>query len=146
MVSSVAAQVRNKADSVMIRTLYDEVLQSEEMGANLRYLTAHIGARMTGSEQTKEDLCCCERPCSKCKYRDQYRCGQIAIAIFHGMYTDEKRTKVNGFLYSMSAGSRYYLSVRFYPRFLYTLIARPHVRSVIPTHHARATHISMPAG
>ncbi|PSL32263.1 M20/M25/M40 family metallo-hydrolase [Chitinophaga ginsengisoli] len=54
IVSSATAQMRNNVDSVMIRALYDEVLQSEEMDVNLRYLTAHIGARMTGSEQAKQ--------------------------------------------------------------------------------------------
>ncbi|SDH19034.1 M20/M25/M40 family metallo-hydrolase [Chitinophaga filiformis] len=54
LVSSANAQAYNNADSVLIRKLYDEVLQSEEMDVNLRYLTSHIGARIAGSEQAKQ--------------------------------------------------------------------------------------------
>ena len=54
LASSANAQVYNNADSALIRKLYDEVLQSEEMDANLRYLTSHIGARIAGSEQAQK--------------------------------------------------------------------------------------------
>lgn len=54
MVSSATAQTQDTADSVMIRKLYNEVLQSEEIDVNLRYLTSHIGARIAGSEQAKQ--------------------------------------------------------------------------------------------
>ncbi|MCF6404612.1 M20/M25/M40 family metallo-hydrolase [Chitinophaga filiformis] len=54
MITSATAQVRDTADSLMIRKLYDVVLSGEEMDANLRYLSRHIGARMTGSEQAKQ--------------------------------------------------------------------------------------------
>lgn len=49
----VAAQQPAQDDSLMIRELYDEILQSEEMDANLRYLSYHIGARIAGSQQAK---------------------------------------------------------------------------------------------
>lgn len=41
-------------DSVLIRQLYDETLQRDVMDVNLRFLTANIGARISGSEQAKQ--------------------------------------------------------------------------------------------
>jgi hypothetical protein len=54
MITLATAQIRDTADSLMIRKLYDVVLSGEEMDINLRYLSRHIGARMTGSEQAKQ--------------------------------------------------------------------------------------------
>jgi len=54
LASSANAQVHNNVDSVLIRKLYDEVLQSGEMDTNLRYLTSRIGARIAGSEQAQK--------------------------------------------------------------------------------------------
>ena len=41
-------------DSILIRKLYDETLQRDVMDVNLKYLTAKIGARISGSQQAKQ--------------------------------------------------------------------------------------------
>jgi len=45
------AQQKNAPDSVIIKKLYDEALTSTESYEHLRYLTKHIGARLSGSPQ-----------------------------------------------------------------------------------------------
>jgi carboxypeptidase Q len=49
--TSVTAQ-----DSVMLRKLYTEALTNSQTSANLRYLTSHIGARISGSPQAEQTV------------------------------------------------------------------------------------------
>lgn len=43
-------------DSLMIRKLYNEALKKCETDKNLRYLTGHVGARISGSEQAEKTV------------------------------------------------------------------------------------------